>query len=76
MAFAIDPGRTATAYALTDAEIRPVLRRAPAHAVDTGALPSAEPATSACAVGRDANDPGAARVVGAATVRVGLSRPR
>ena len=26
MAFAIDPGRSATAYALTDAEIRPVLR--------------------------------------------------
>jgi Trypsin-like peptidase domain/Colicin V production protein len=28
MAFAIDPGRTATAYALTDAEIRPVLANA------------------------------------------------
>jgi S1-C subfamily serine protease len=27
MAFAIDPGRTATAYALTDAEIRPVIRQ-------------------------------------------------
>ena len=27
MAFAIDPGRKATAYALTDAEMRPVLRR-------------------------------------------------
>ena len=27
MAFAIDPGRNATAYALTDAEIRPVLGR-------------------------------------------------
>ena len=27
MAFAIDPGRGATAYALTDAEMRPVLRR-------------------------------------------------
>jgi len=26
MAFAIDPGRSATAYALTDAEIRPVIR--------------------------------------------------
>ena len=26
MAFAIDPGRNATAYALTDAEIMPVLR--------------------------------------------------
>jgi len=27
MAFAIDPGRSATAYALTDAEIRPVIRQ-------------------------------------------------
>jgi uncharacterized membrane protein required for colicin V production len=27
MAFAIDPGRNATAYALTDAEIRPVIRQ-------------------------------------------------
>ena len=27
MAFAIDPGRTATAYAVTDAEIRPVIRQ-------------------------------------------------
>jgi S1-C subfamily serine protease len=27
MAFAIDPGRTATAYALTNAEIRPVIRQ-------------------------------------------------
>jgi len=38
MAFAIDPGRNATAYALTDAEIRPVLARVGrgTRAVDTG----------------------------------------
>ena len=40
MAFAIDPGRNATAYALTDAEVRPVLDRGsttvPRTAVDTG----------------------------------------
>jgi S1-C subfamily serine protease len=39
MAFAIDPGRNATAYALTDAEIRPVLDRVRAGdgaRVDTG----------------------------------------
>ena len=39
MAFAIDPGRNGTAYALTDAEVRAVLsaaRRGPKDAVDTG----------------------------------------
>jgi uncharacterized membrane protein required for colicin V production len=38
MAFAIDPGRNATAYALTDAEIRPLLGRVGrrSRAVDTG----------------------------------------
>jgi S1-C subfamily serine protease len=38
MAFAIDPGRNATAYALTDAEIRPVLERVGigSRHVDTG----------------------------------------
>ena len=39
MAFAIDPGRNATAYALTDAEITPVLdqvRGGDAQSVDTG----------------------------------------
>jgi len=38
MAFAIDPGRNATAYALTDAEIRPVLNEvdASSRTVDTG----------------------------------------
>ena len=39
MAFAIDPGRDATAYALTDAEIRPVLdpvRDGDSARVDTG----------------------------------------
>jgi S1-C subfamily serine protease/uncharacterized membrane protein required for colicin V production len=38
VAFAIDPGRTATGYALTDAEVRPVLAEAQGRrgAVDTG----------------------------------------
>jgi hypothetical protein len=39
MAFAIDPGRNATAYALTDAEITPVLgpvRAGDSASVDTG----------------------------------------
>jgi hypothetical protein len=38
MAFAIDPGRKATAYALTDREIRAVLGAARRHTtpVDTG----------------------------------------
>jgi S1-C subfamily serine protease len=38
VAFAIDPGRTATAYALTDAEVRPVLAAAQGRhdAVNTG----------------------------------------
>jgi S1-C subfamily serine protease len=38
MAFAIDPGRNATAYALTDTEIRPLLGRVTldSRAVDTG----------------------------------------
>ena len=38
VAFAIDPGRTATAYALTDAEVRPVLAAAQGRhdAMDTG----------------------------------------
>ena len=36
MAFAIDPGRSATAYALTDAEIRPVIRQVLERAPDTG----------------------------------------
>jgi uncharacterized membrane protein required for colicin V production len=38
MAFAIDPGRNATAYALTDAEVRPVLGRVDVSSpsVDTG----------------------------------------
>jgi S1-C subfamily serine protease len=38
VAFAIDPGRTATGYALTDAEVRPVLAAAQGRhdAVDTG----------------------------------------
>jgi S1-C subfamily serine protease len=38
VAFAIDPGRTATSYALTDAEVRPVLAEAQGrhNAVDTG----------------------------------------
>ena len=39
MAFAIDPGRSATAYALTDTELRGVLARAkrgPRTPVDTG----------------------------------------
>jgi hypothetical protein len=39
MAFAIDPGRSATAYALTDAEVRTVLtaaQRSTRTKVDTG----------------------------------------
>ncbi len=38
VAFAIDPGRTATGYALTDAEVRPILAEAQGrqNAVDTG----------------------------------------
>ena len=36
MAFAIDPGRNHTAYALTDAEVDPVLASAGSTPVDTG----------------------------------------
>ncbi len=38
VAFAIDPGRDATGFALTDAEVRPVLAEARTRstAVDTG----------------------------------------
>jgi hypothetical protein len=37
VAFAIDPGRRATSYALTDDEIRPVLAAVdPGRTVDTG----------------------------------------
>jgi S1-C subfamily serine protease len=36
VAFAIDPGSSSTAYALTDAELRPVLRNLPTATAETG----------------------------------------
>jgi S1-C subfamily serine protease len=36
VAFAIDPGHTSTAYAVTDREVEPVLATVGSHAVDTG----------------------------------------